>query len=338
MSEIKISVIIPTLNVARYIPKTLQSLLAQTFKDFEVLFVDGGSTDGTLDIIESTIKEAPFEWKTLSTERKGVSVARNLGIKTSQGKYIYFLDGDDYISPQCLELAYERITSDNADIVFFGYGVVKGSTLSEDYISRFSYPSCPIKGIDAIKKILLREIMIWTHSALYKKQLIMSNNIKFPEGISRGEDFEFIMKALFHAGKVTCVKKTLAYYVLRENSLSHSYSIKDFEWIAARRRVYYYFKKHGAPKEILDFLWNVDIPNMLVGILRRVYIATMTNNLSKDKFIRIVSNPEIRSTLKRVSLHNSWTFSTYLLSKIFLYYRLLLPIYTQFLKIEGGIK
>ncbi len=92
-----ISVIVPAYNVEKYIPKTLKSLKNQTFKSIEVIVVNDGSTDNTRNVIINELTGADFDWKLIDQENKGVSVARNTGIEVSNGEYVYFLDGDDYV-------------------------------------------------------------------------------------------------------------------------------------------------------------------------------------------------------------------------------------------------
>ncbi|ASJ01306.1 glycosyltransferase family 2 protein [Thermococcus gorgonarius] len=332
----KISVVIPTLNVKRYIMDTIDSLMNQTFRNFEVIFIDGGSTDGTVEIIKERLVDAPFEWKLIISPNAGVSAARNLGVSLSNGEYLYFLDGDDYITPTCLEKAYNQAVSSNADIVLFGYAIVAEKGILKSYKPHSLCSLSPSTGITALRKFLKRELRIWTHSAIYKRKLITSNRIKFPEGISRGEDFEFISKALFHAEIVDCVSEVLAFYRVRGNSLSHTYSVKDFEWISAQKRVYHYLVKHNAPGDILDILRNILIPNMLVGILRRVYIASSCDG-NLQYFNKLLKNPKIRSMLKKVHLKTAISISSWLLSKVFLYYPLLLPLYQTYLKLRGRL-
>lgn len=92
----KVSIIIPAYNVEKYIPRTLESIKSQTFKDIEVIVINDGSTDNTLTIVKNFLKNVDFSYKIITQKNQGVSAARNRGIKEAKGKYICFLDGDDF--------------------------------------------------------------------------------------------------------------------------------------------------------------------------------------------------------------------------------------------------
>jgi len=113
-----ISVIVPAYNVEKYIPKTLKSLKNQTFKSIEVIVINDGSTDNTRNVIINELTGADFDWKLIDQENKGVSIARNTGIEASNGEYVHFLDGDDYVGSTFAEKMYQKAKSNNCDMVF----------------------------------------------------------------------------------------------------------------------------------------------------------------------------------------------------------------------------
>ena len=106
MDNIKISIILPVFNEEKYIKQTLDSLINQDFTDFEVIVVDDGSTDSTLQITEKTLKNSSLSYKIIHQENSGVSSARNKGIHHAEGEYIVFLDGDDYVLTNHLTQLY----------------------------------------------------------------------------------------------------------------------------------------------------------------------------------------------------------------------------------------
>ena len=110
----KISIIIPSFNEEKNISRCLDSVLNQTFTDFEVLCVDDGSTDKTYEIIEAYSKK-DSRIIPLKNPNKGVSSARNFGIDNSNGEYIGFVDSDDFIQPQMYEFLYRAVTENNCD-------------------------------------------------------------------------------------------------------------------------------------------------------------------------------------------------------------------------------
>lgn len=112
---VQISIIIPVYNVAKYLPECLESILNQTFQDFEVICVNDGSKDNSLEILEEYGKK-DNRIKIITKENGGAGSARNKGLEFAEGKYIQFLDGDDYFEPQMLEKLYNLAKEYKAEI------------------------------------------------------------------------------------------------------------------------------------------------------------------------------------------------------------------------------
>ena len=108
MNKIKVSVIIPVYNCDEYIGATLKSVINQDFDSYEIIVIDDGSTDNSLDIINDTLKDCEIPYKVVHQENGGVSVARNRGISISAGEYLVFVDADDYIRENHLSELYNE--------------------------------------------------------------------------------------------------------------------------------------------------------------------------------------------------------------------------------------
>ena len=121
MQSVKISVVIPVYNVEKYLQECVNSVLRQTYTDFEVILVDDGSTDSGGRICDDYAQKDP-RVRVIHQANGGLSVARNTGLRAAQGKYVYFLDSDDYIEDHTLEALIFLAEKESADIVFFdGY-------------------------------------------------------------------------------------------------------------------------------------------------------------------------------------------------------------------------
>lgn len=116
----KVSVIIPVFNIAEYLPQCLESLLQQTLGDFEIITVDDGSSDSSLDILMSYAKQ-DNRITVIAQNNNFAGVARNAGLTIASGKYVIFLDGDDFFENNLLEKASSVLESENSDLVFFQY-------------------------------------------------------------------------------------------------------------------------------------------------------------------------------------------------------------------------
>ena len=119
----KISVIIPVYNVAKYLHRCIDSALAQTFTDFELLLIDDGSKDNSGEICDEYARK-DNRVRVFHKENEGVSVARNIGIGHSSGTYLMFLDSDDWLESSCLDYCLKSMKDDNLDFLQFGYARV----------------------------------------------------------------------------------------------------------------------------------------------------------------------------------------------------------------------
>ncbi len=202
----KISIIIPVYNSKTYLRECFDSIFAQTFGEYEIICVDDGSIDGSLDILdEYRIKKDNFV--ILNQDHKGAGAARNLGLKYARGKYIQFLDSDDYFEPVLLEKMYNFAEKNNADVVVCSYRKVndKGEvTESRNPNSPINLDKTPLERCfnrsdfpDEIFSLLTP--VPW--NKLYKKSLIVDNGIEFPD-IHICEDIAFVHACIAAAERI----------------------------------------------------------------------------------------------------------------------------------------
>ena len=118
MKPVKVSVIIPVYNTELYVRQTIQSILGQTLHDIEIITVDDGSTDNSLSIL-SELAEQDHRIKIFAHKNQGVSVARNIGLEQASGEFIYFMDSDDLLEKDTLEICYQKCLDEQLDFVFF---------------------------------------------------------------------------------------------------------------------------------------------------------------------------------------------------------------------------
>ena len=130
MDNIKVSVIIPVYNCDEYVGTTLESVINQDFDSYEIIVIDDGSTDNSLEIINATLKDCEIPYKVVHQENGGVSVARNHGIKISSGEYLVFVDADDYITENHLSELY----NENYD-----FNLIQFAKKDDNYLSNPNY-------------------------------------------------------------------------------------------------------------------------------------------------------------------------------------------------------
>jgi len=203
----KVSVIVPVFNVEKYLRKCLDSLVNQTFKDYEVILVNDGSTDSSENIISEYTSKYPFI-KSFNKENGGMSSARNLGLNYASGEYIAFVDSDDYVELFFLEKMYEKAKSTDSDVVICDYYAIN----SEEK----RYMKCHMNySPDEKIEYLLSPPMVW--SKLIKKEIM--DQIRFKEGIYY-EDLDICIRLHSLINKVSFVDEPLYnYYVQHSGSI-----------------------------------------------------------------------------------------------------------------------
>lgn len=196
----KFSFIIPVYNVRPYLRECLDSVISQDYQDFEICLVDDGSNDGSEQICDEYAAQDQ-RIKLYHQQNGGVSVARNKALEMATGDYIWFVDADDFILPGALKYLDAIIEDSGSDTIFFCDN--RRSNLS-------------IRQYDRGNK----ELFLATHICycnpmmIFKRQIILNQNIRFSEGIKMGEDLEFQYKYLLHCGSPTAVP--INFYFIRE--------------------------------------------------------------------------------------------------------------------------
>lgn len=198
-----VSVLIPAYNVERYLHKCLDSVLSQTFVNFEVILIDDGSTDGTGKICDDyAAKDSRI--KVYHQGNKGISATRNLCLQHANGNYIQFVDSDDWIEPNMLDVMYSKAGECCADVVGCSFWDERES---ESEIVDTFYENKESFFYDILQN---RWGVLW--KLLIKKRVLTECKISFPQGVDGGEDFVFVTKTLFYASKVVCVRDVLYHY------------------------------------------------------------------------------------------------------------------------------
>ena len=211
----KVSVIVPVYNTEKYLEKCLDSIVNQDFDDYEIIIVNDGSTDNSFKIINKYVDKYD-NIKAFTKQNGGLSSARNFGIAKSSGKYLMFIDSDDYIEKTMIKKMYESVINNKSDIV-----VCEFSYVYDDGRKIRSYSNLDYTDI-AQKKYLLTPPM--APIRLIKKDLF--KNIKFTEGIYY-EDLELCPKLVIYAKKISFVNESLYNYLMRESSIMHQNSFND---------------------------------------------------------------------------------------------------------------
>ena len=209
-----VSVIVPTYNNEARIEKTLRSIIAQDYPNIEIIVVNDASTDATTDVAQKTLDGCGRDFLIINHEKnRGVSAARNIGIDTARGKYVWFCDGDDLAEKNYVSILCAEAERTGADVVFCGYKhyYEAGNRYAEEPIRLASpLPSAD----DYVKEWLKGKIVIacvWCY--ILRKNFLNEKKIRFKEGWHVGEDIEFSLKTLALSSRTSIVKDFLYIYV-----------------------------------------------------------------------------------------------------------------------------
>lgn len=227
----KYSLIIPVYNCIDYLPACVESVLNQTQQDFELLFVDDGSTDGSGDLCDE-MSEKHTQVKAFHKSNGGAASARNAGIDNASGDYLLFIDSDDTIEPNTLELIDETVVE--ADMVIFG--------MAFDYygksscIERTENLSCGHEGLFGTEEIINSFKSFFEDNALssacnkcFRRDIIRENGLQFVEGMTMYEDLEFALRYIKRAKKVLCIGQTLYHYRLSDAEKQWKSRVSDLD-------------------------------------------------------------------------------------------------------------
>jgi len=269
---IKTSVIIPAYNAERTISETLRSLLAQTARDFEIVIVDDGSTDKTPEICRRFQEDSPVAIRLFTQRNKRQSAARNLGIKKAEGGYVVFLDSDDLAEKEFIEKLVRAVGTDpEIDISYCSYSLLyqDGRTKPRKLPSRPGKRTLP--GREALIGLLEENLEVWSGSALYRRSVLVENNVFYDEKMTMGQDIDFRWRAFYHAGKVYLEPDILVHYVQHDLSVTRAFDPVRFppsSWIdpALFQR---YIEDYNDEDERLGYvLRNMVVPRFLLRRLR----------------------------------------------------------------------
>lgn len=220
-----VSIVIPVYNVEKYIEKCLLSCANQNIskRDYELIVVNDGSPDNSLEICERLLP-AIENMTIISQENKGLSGARNTGLKHAKGDYVWFVDSDDWLENNCLGDITSIIKEQNSDIFWLGHDVVTDEKVIDSFVPKAI--DSPISGEDFFVNHLDDLFYIWKF--IYKREFLLNNNLTFYEGILY-EDLEFTPRALNVAKSCFTLPAIYYHYLMRDGSIINNFKTRNLE-------------------------------------------------------------------------------------------------------------
>lgn len=248
-NKLLVTIIMPTFNNQETIDQAISSVLNQTYDNWELLIIDDGSTDETLDIVRN-FKNINNKIRVLKTLHKGNSFARNCGINNANGKLLAFLDADDFYDMNFLEKGINAIVKSNSDVAVYNY--IRFSNHNEVTVS-------------VGKGMFNSYTAVW--NKIYRRELW--HGIEFPVGM-KIEDLEIVTTIMGKASKVIKVNGSFYHYRMRESSVTHFFDpIEQIEIVKAIEIMNDYFKKFKIKynqKEYVYFVNSQLFTHMYLGV------------------------------------------------------------------------
>lgn len=293
-----VSVIMPVYNVENYIVKSIQSVLNQTYNNFELLIINDGTLDNSIEKVKYFDDQ---RIKIIHKQNGGLSDARNTGIASAQGDYLYFIDSDDWIEPNLLELAVASILKNNADFVLFGY-YLDNEDAKQNLLNSKKVVQDNVAFIRDNSNFELQEntlnLLGYAWNKVYKTSLIKQNKLFFDKGISLVEDMLFNSKVYSIASQIVFIDKALYHYIERPvASLIKNFHPNSFQLILFKIKA---IDKFLTSWKIDDNVKNQTIAqSLIIGIRYCVNnLFAFKNNLSfKEKYNYLkmmLNNPETK--------------------------------------------
>ena len=277
-----ISVIIPVYNVEKYLCRCIDSVIAQTYKNLEIILVDDGSTDNCGKICDE-YAEKDKRFVVIHGQNAGVSAARNCGLDSMNGDYVMFVDADDWVHPQIVELLYNDLINHNADYSCCDYTAIYEQKNDYSYLNTDN--GRLLNRIEALSKLNASENGI--NNAVWGK-LFTANQfkqIRFPVGRKIAEDMVVSVKVLLSSSKIFLSKNTMYYYYQRNNSAIHihGFSLNEIS---------------DSTTEIIDFCKTLNIEEKTKCDYVRILLNNFIDSLLED-YCKLYFKYSDKSLLKK---------------------------------------
>ena len=232
MTDIKVSVIIPVYNVEKYLEKCLETVANQTLRDIEIICVDDGSTDKSFEIVKA-FADKDSRFVAVQQENGGAGAARNNGLRRAKGKYLSFLDSDDFFDENMLMEAYNCAEKNKADFVVFSsdqYHEESNEYKTVNWTLRYAeIPPYQPFGRRQMTDNIFKVFVGWAWDKLYNREFVVENNLWFQEQRT-SNDMLFVFSAIAIAKKIACVEKGKILVHQRRNLKDSLSNTREKSW------------------------------------------------------------------------------------------------------------
>ena len=260
----RFSIIVPVYNVKEFLPECVNSLLSQACRDYEIILVDDGSTDGSGMLCDGYQAAYPEQIRTVHQKNGGLGAARNTGMELARGDYLLFVDSDDLLEESALACLSEHIDRTGADMYTFGFSYLRGAAVSPGEGSA-------LEGRDPFTLAECPEILLQTPSAclrICRREIYINHGFRFP-GRVWYEDLRTTPKLLPECKSIVVLSERLYLYRIREGSIMHNPNLRrNLEIIEAMEDLRQYYERQGLMGQYGRWLSVLATENMILASQR----------------------------------------------------------------------
>lgn len=288
-----ISIIVPVYNVEKYLDECIQSIVSQSYTDWECILIDDGSTDNSGLLCDKWAKQ-DNRIKVIHQENQGVSAARNQGIDNSKGEFITFIDSDDWVESEYLQTLFQPTLKQPTDLIVTG--IIQDYSNYNSTIYQFNHSltfELTSSNITHFVELNQKYLLYGPTSNLYRSDFVRQYQIRFCNNTSYGEDLLFNYQYLEHVRSITCVNQSHYHYrIIGFGTLSSTFRANQFDTDYEQWKVLQSFYQRKS-------LWNQEAKNYLYnrlwGILYdSIFLFSQLRNTNYSYLKHILSIPEIK--------------------------------------------
>lgn len=300
----KISVVLPVYNCEKYIDRCIDSIINQTYKNFEIILVNDGSTDNSLNLLKK-YKKKDKRIILIDKKNEGVSVARNIAIDRSSGDYITFVDADDYLEKDALETMINLIKKEKVDILRTTYYKIKNDSIKfEKIIYNGKIKLTPLNKEKIIESILNQSLHCYLWILLIKRDVIIKNNIFFEKELYVHQDIDYYLSLIINSKTIYFSDKLTYYYVYNEsgsknleNARRNIISNINLSYILVEKLGYNYYNLINILSLNLIFMYFSPLYKNNKEEFKQIYNMLLNDN----RFNKIVKNLDKNKAYKSMS-------------------------------------
>lgn len=273
-----ISIVVPVYNVEKYMQRNLESLVNQTYENIEILVINDGTPDNSVEIINKYVEKYPKKVYLFNKKNGGLSDARNYGLKRAKGKYIVFIDSDDYVEHNMIEELYLSIKKNKSDISICNIiDEYEDNGKTQVYSNYIPVTPCSIY---EDKKQMLNRFAAW--NKMFDINLFKKNKLTFDKGFIY-EDLRLVLKIYLYANKISYTNKALYHYIIRSGSIMTSANLeKNYNIILAMNNLIEYYQKEKKYKEFKSEIEFLAIDHALIATSVRIIKISKFSELKKN--------------------------------------------------------